>query len=77
DGLRRRQACQWGAQTRTADARTSSLELACVLRTVRAWSEPWSNDPLPGTYYLRLTAVNVPASDLGMPVSAEVRVESK
>ncbi|MFE5604826.1 hypothetical protein ACFQ8O_37260 [Streptomyces coelicoflavus] len=77
DGLRRRQACQWGAQTRTADAGTSSLELACVLRTVRAWSEPWANDPLPGTYYLRLTAVNVPASDLGVPVSAEVRVESK
>ncbi|MDU0257143.1 hypothetical protein RVN83_29520 [Streptomyces sp. PU10] len=77
DGLRRRQACQWGAQTRTADAGTSSLELACVLRTVRAWSEPWANDPLPGTYYLRLTAVNVPTSDLGVPVSAEVRVDSK
>ncbi|CAM5673431.1 Peptidase OS=Streptomyces tendae OX=1932 GN=GUR47_30790 PE=4 SV=1 [Streptomyces tendae] len=77
DGLRRRQACQWGAQTRTADAGTSSLELACVLRTVRAWSEPWANDPLPGTYYVRLTAVDVPTSDLGVPVSAEVRVESK
>ncbi|MFG2682350.1 hypothetical protein [Streptomyces sp. NPDC048392] len=77
DGLRRRQACQYGAQARTADAGTSSVQLACVLRTVRAWSEPWANDPLPGTYYLRLTAVNVPASDLGVPVSAEVRVESK
>ncbi|TDT39736.1 hypothetical protein EV562_103107 [Streptomyces sp. BK208] len=77
DGLRRRQACQWGAQTRTADAGASSLELACVLRTVRAWSEPWANDPLPGTYYVRLTAVDVPTSDLGVPVSAEVRVESK
>lgn len=77
DGLRRRQACQWGAQARTADAGTSSVELACVLRTVRAWTEPWANDPLPGTYYVRLTAVNVPTSDLGVPVSTEVRVDSK
>ncbi|MEU5144455.1 hypothetical protein [Streptomyces sp. NPDC021139] len=77
DGLRRRQACQWGAQARTAAAGTSSVELACVLRTVRAWTEPWANDPLPGTYYVRLTAVNVPASDLGVPVSAEVRADSK
>ncbi|WP_217166872.1 hypothetical protein [Streptomyces sp. AC512_CC834] len=77
DGLRRRQACQYGAQSRTADAGASSVELACVLRTVRAWSEPWANDPLPGTYYVRLTAVDVPASDLGVPVSAEVRVDSK
>lgn len=77
DGLRRRQACQYGAQARTADAGASSIELACVLRTVRAWSEPWANDPLPGTYYIRLTAVNLPTSDLGVPVSAQVQVDSK
>ncbi|MFE2039817.1 hypothetical protein ACFXAZ_02625 [Streptomyces sp. NPDC059477] len=77
DGLRRRQACQYGAQTRTAAAGAASVELACVLRTVRAWSEPWANDPLPGTYYLRLTALGVPTADLGLPVSTEVRVGSK
>lgn len=77
DGLRRRQACQYGAQTRTAATGTASVELTCVLRTVRAWSEPWANDPLPGTYYLRLTAVGVRTVDLGQPVAAEVRVESK
>ncbi|WP_225637056.1 hypothetical protein [Streptomyces solaniscabiei] len=77
DGLRRRQACQWGAQTRTAAEGTSSVELACVLRTVRAWSEPWADDPLPGTYYVRLTVVNLPTSDLGVPVGAEVRVDSR
>jgi hypothetical protein len=77
DGLRRRQPCQYGAQTRTAAAGTSSVELACVLRTVRAWSEPWANDPLPGTYYIRLTAVDLPTSDLGLPVGAEVRVGSE
>ncbi|CAL9276974.1 hypothetical protein SUDANB5_05497 [Streptomyces sp. SudanB5_2050] len=77
DGLRRRQACQWGAQTRTAAADASSVELACVLRTVRAWSEPWANDPLPGTYYVRLTALDLATSDLGARVGAEIEVGSK
>ncbi|MEU0677957.1 hypothetical protein ABZ330_34775 [Streptomyces sp. NPDC006172] len=77
DGLRRRQACQYGAQTRTAAAGAASAELACVLRTVRAWSEPWANDPLPGTYYVRLTAVGLKTADLGLPVGAELRVDSK
>ncbi|RMB79512.1 hypothetical protein [Streptomyces shenzhenensis] len=77
DGLRRRQACQYGAQTRTAAEGAATVEAACVLRTVRAWSEPWANDPLPGTYYVRLTVVNAAPADLGLPVSAEVRVESK
>ncbi|MER7404952.1 hypothetical protein ABT373_21305 [Streptomyces sp. NPDC000070] len=77
DGLRRRQACQYGAQTRTAAADASSVELTCVLRTVRAWSEPWANDPLPGTYYIRLTAAGVATADLGLPVDTEVRADSK
>ncbi|MFE9452391.1 hypothetical protein [Streptomyces sp. NPDC006739] len=77
DGLRRRQSCQYGAQTRTAAQGVSSVELACVLRTVRAWSEPWANDPLPGTYYVRLTVVDLRSADLGLPVGAEVRVDSK
>lgn len=77
DGLRRRQACQYGAQTRTAAAGAASVELTCVLRTVRAWSEPWANDPLPGTYYVRLTALGLTAADLGLPIGAELRVESK
>lgn len=77
DGLRRRQSCQYGAQTRTAAQGAASVELACVLRTVRAWSEPWADDPLPGTYYIRLTVVNLGSADLGQPVSAEVRVDSK
>ncbi|MEV8427859.1 hypothetical protein PGH47_34245 [Streptomyces sp. HUAS 31] len=77
DGLRRRQACQYGAQTRTAAANSASVELTCVLRTVRAWSEQWADDPLPGTYYIRLTTVEVPTSDLGLPVGAEVRIDSE
>ncbi|MBC9729512.1 hypothetical protein [Streptomyces sp. TRM68367] len=77
DGLRRRQACQYGAQNRTAAADAADVRLTCVLRTVRAWSEPWAGDPLPGTYYIRLTVVGLPTSDLGLPVGAEVRVGSK
>ncbi|MFI5684375.1 hypothetical protein [Streptomyces sp. NPDC051636] len=77
DGLRRRQACQYGAQTRTAGQGVSSVDLTCVLRTVRAWSEPWADDPLPGTYYIRLTVVDLRSSDLGQPVDAQVRVDSK
>ena len=77
DGLRRRQACQYGAQTRTAAQGATSVELACVMRTVRAWSEPWADDPLPGTYYIRLTVVDLTSADLGQPVSAEVKADSK
>ncbi|MFJ3669095.1 hypothetical protein ACIPSE_21850 [Streptomyces sp. NPDC090106] len=77
DGLRRRQACQYGAQTRTAAAGATSVEVTCVLRTVRAWSEPWANDPLPGTYYVRLTATGLSTADLGQPVRTSVQADSK
>ncbi|MEU6275324.1 hypothetical protein ABZ871_23355 [Streptomyces populi] len=77
DGLRRRQACQYGAQTRTAGTDASSVELSCTLRTVRAWSETWANDPLPGTYYVRLTATGLGTGDLGLPMSAQLQVDSK
>ncbi|GAA2343797.1 hypothetical protein Scani_42140 [Streptomyces caniferus] len=72
DGLRRRQSCQYGASTRTAAREAESVELSCTLRTVRAWAEPWANDPLPGSYYLRLTVTDLPKDDLGLPVHAEV-----
>ncbi|MFB7217824.1 hypothetical protein [Streptomyces sp. NPDC056227] len=74
DGLRRRQACMYGHQTRKAAADASTVELSCVLRTVRAWSEPWANDPLPGNYYVRLTVVDLPSADLGQPVQTAVEV---
>ncbi|MEV7339501.1 hypothetical protein [Streptomyces sp. NPDC093544] len=77
DGLRRRQACQYGAQTRTAAQDAASVDLSCTLRNVRAWSETWADDPLPGTYYIRLTATGLQAADLGLPLSAEVQVDSK
>ncbi|WP_405718747.1 hypothetical protein [Streptomyces sp. NBC_00046] len=74
DGLRRRQACMYGRQTGKAAADAPAVELTCVLRTVRAWSEPWANDPLPGSYYVRLTVVDLPSADLGLPVKTEIEV---
>ncbi|MFE7756854.1 hypothetical protein [Streptomyces sp. NPDC057429] len=76
DGLRRRQACAYGHQTRKATQDANTVELSCVLRTVRAWSEPWADDPLPGSYYVRLTVLDAPEEDLGLPVHAETEVTS-
>ncbi|MBO2465446.1 hypothetical protein [Actinomadura violacea] len=77
DGLRRRQACTAGPQNATAAAGTARVRLHCSLRQVRAWAEPWSDDPLPGTYYLRLTASGLPEQDLGLPIRADVRISAK
>ncbi|MFE1832438.1 hypothetical protein [Streptomyces yangpuensis] len=75
DGLRRRQACTYGAQSRAAAKEAASVELSCTLRTVRAGAEPWANDPLPGSYYVRLTVVDLPEEDLGLPVRAAVEAD--
>jgi hypothetical protein len=77
DGLRRRQACTAGPQNATAAAGAASVRLGCTLRQVRAWAEPWSDDPLPGTYYLRLAASSLPEQDLGLPIRADVRITTK
>ncbi|MEH1016696.1 peptidase [Micromonospora sp. CPCC 206060] len=74
DGLRRRQACTAGAQTPTVPAGTTTVQLGCTLRTVRSWAEPWSGDPLPGTYYIRLSVSTVAEPDLGLPVEVELLV---
>ncbi|MFI7071146.1 peptidase [Micromonospora sediminicola] len=74
DGLRRRQACTAGAQTPTADTAATSVTLGCTLRRVRPWAEPWSGDPLPGTYYVRLSVTDLPESDLGLPIEVDMLV---
>ncbi|MFV2103310.1 peptidase [Micromonospora sp. LOL_024] len=76
DGLRRRQACTAGAQTPTADASARSVAIGCTLRRVRPWAEPWSADPLPGRYYVRLTVVEVPEPDLGLPIDVDLLVST-
>ncbi|MET9881664.1 hypothetical protein ABZZ20_00625 [Streptomyces sp. NPDC006430] len=77
DGLRRRQPCMYGKQTAAAAKEAASVELSCTLRTVRPGAEPWANDPLPGSYYVRLTVVGVAEEDLGLPVRAEVEATTK
>ncbi|MFI7550695.1 peptidase [Micromonospora sediminimaris] len=76
DGLRRRQACTAGAQTPTADAAARTVGISCTMRRVRPWAEPWSGDPLPGTYYVRLAVVDVPEPDLGLPIDVDLLVST-
>ncbi|MEU1282196.1 hypothetical protein [Streptomyces sp. NPDC005805] len=72
DGLRRRQACMYGMQSRTAERDAATAELSCTLRPVRSLADPWANDPLPGSYYVRLTVTALPEQDQGLPVRAEM-----
>ncbi|MEU8528572.1 hypothetical protein AB0C77_23745 [Streptomyces sp. NPDC048629] len=76
DGLRRRQPCTYGMQKRTAAKDTASVDLSCTLRPVRAWADTWANEPLPGSYYVRLTVTSLPEQDLGQPISAQVEAVS-
>ncbi|MGW7444104.1 peptidase [Kitasatospora sp. NPDC054795] len=77
DGLRRRQSCTAGTQNATAEQSTAALALNCTLREVRTWAEPWSGDPLPGTYYVRLSVSDVPQPDLGLASSVQLHVAAK
>ncbi|WP_052434149.1 hypothetical protein [Streptacidiphilus melanogenes] len=72
DGLRRAQPCVSGSPQAQADPGSGSVQLSCTLPTVRSSAETWSNDPLPGTYYVRLTVGDLPEQDLGLPVSAQL-----
>ncbi|WP_432974595.1 peptidase [Dactylosporangium sp. CA-233914] len=74
DGLRRRQACTAGAQTPVAAVTDAKIALGCTLRRVRSWAEPWSGDPLPGTYYVRLSVVDLPENDLGLPTKVDALI---
>ncbi|MFE9407830.1 hypothetical protein ACFYN0_03400 [Streptomyces sp. NPDC006704] len=72
DGLRRRQPCMYGTQSRSAAQDAATVDLSCTLRPTVAWADTWSTDPLPGSYYIRLTAVSLPDTDRGLPFKAEV-----
>ncbi|MFE2030341.1 hypothetical protein ACFW9V_35505 [Streptomyces hygroscopicus] len=72
DGLRRHQPCASGTPARRAAQQDASVTVSCTLRQVRSWSERWANDPLQGAYYVRLTVVDLPAQDLGLPVDADI-----
>lgn len=68
DGLRRRQPCVSGDQSPVAAADATEVTLGCKLRQVRSWAEPSDPDPLPGTYFVRLSSTELPDKDLGLPV---------
>ncbi|MFF6776837.1 hypothetical protein ACFY8W_25265 [Streptomyces sp. NPDC012637] len=77
DGLRRRQPCMYGMQSRVAAKEAATVELACTLRPVRAAADTWSQDPLPGSYFVRLTATALPEEDSGQPFSARIGATSR
>ncbi|MFD8598664.1 peptidase [Kitasatospora sp. NPDC059646] len=77
DGLRRRQACTAGPQNGTAEQSATTVALSCTLRQIRSWAEPWSGDPLPGTYYIRLSTTDIPQQDLGLASQVRVHVATK
>ncbi|MFC8716786.1 peptidase [Kitasatospora sp. NPDC057198] len=77
DGLRRRQSCTAGPQNGTAEQSAATVELSCTLRQIRSWAEPWSGDPLPGTYYVRLSSTDIPQTDLGLASTVHVHVATK
>jgi hypothetical protein len=72
DGLRRRQACVAGEQSPVAATGAAEVALRCQLRQVRSWAEPWDGDPLPGTYYARLSSTVLPEKDLGLPIRVDL-----
>jgi uncharacterized protein (TIGR03382 family) len=72
DGLRRRQPCVAGDQSPVAAADATEVTLGCELRQVRSWAEPSDQDPLPGTYFVRLSSTDLPEKDLGLPVRVEL-----
>lgn len=76
DGLRRRQPCMYGKQAAPAAKEAGAVELSCTLRPVRTGADTWANDPLPGSYYVRLTVVDLAPEDLGQPVRAQVRADA-
>ncbi|MGW2397810.1 peptidase [Kitasatospora sp. NPDC001664] len=77
DGLRRRQSCTSGPQDATAQQADAAVTLRCTLRQIRSWAEPWSGDPLPGTYYVRLTAGQVPQQDLGLAAQVTLKLTER
>ncbi len=77
DGLRRRQSCTAGPQEGAGEQSAATLQLSCTLRQIRSWAEPWSGDPLPGTYYVRLSTTDIPQTDLGLAATVHVHVAAK
>ncbi|MBB1254915.1 hypothetical protein H3146_16360 [Streptomyces sp. OF3] len=76
DGLRRAQPCATGTHTRTARQDVAEVRLRCTLRPVQPWADTWSEDPLPGAYFVRVAAVGLPEQDRGLPIEVSVEVDA-
>ncbi|MEU8821699.1 peptidase [Actinoplanes sp. NPDC048796] len=77
DGLRRRQPCVAGEQSPVVAGNATEVALGCKLRQVRSWAEPSDQDPLPGTYYVRLSSTALPEQDLGLPVKVDLTLTAE
>ncbi|MFF5076084.1 peptidase [Actinoplanes sp. NPDC000266] len=77
DGLRRRQPCVAGEQSPIVTNDATEVALGCRLRQVRSWAEPSDQDPLPGTYYVRLSSTALPEQDLGLPVKVDLTLTAE
>ncbi|GAA0460837.1 hypothetical protein Ade02nite_15220 [Paractinoplanes deccanensis] len=77
DGLRRRQPCVAGEQSPIAEPAATDITLGCDLRQIRSWAEPSDQDPLPGTYYVRLTSTEIPEQDLGLPLKVDLTLTAE
>ncbi|MBB1243687.1 hypothetical protein GL263_08960 [Streptomyces durbertensis] len=76
DGLRRAQPCAAGTHTRTARQDAAEVRLRCTLRPVQPWADTWSEDPLPGAYFVRVAAVGLPEQDRGLPIEVSIEVDA-
>lgn len=72
DGLRREQPCVGGTPVQQAADDAATVQLTCTLPRIRSYADTWSNDPLPGTYYARLTLADSPEQDLGLATSGQL-----
>ncbi|UGQ10872.1 peptidase [Yinghuangia sp. ASG 101] len=77
DGLRRHQPCATGHPQAAAQPSENQLTVECGPRTIRPWSEAWSSDPLPGTYYVRVAATDLAEGDVGLRLQVKLELSAK
>jgi hypothetical protein len=66
-----------GEQSPIAPISATEVTLGCRIRQVRSWAEPSDQDPLPGTYYVRLSVTGMPEQDLGLPVKVRMSLTAQ
>ncbi|MEU8132545.1 peptidase [Streptodolium elevatio] len=77
DGIRRHQPCATGRPQLSALPSDTELRIDCGPRTIRPWAEAWSADPLPGTYYVRVSALEFNEKDVGRKIGVKLELTAK